>query len=156
VTHLLLSNMSPAYWLGNRKHGWVDEGVAHWFEDLLTGKCTNYCYEEVGIAVGAGFKNGRWRVPIRKLVDDKKLKPFTDLCQLNTDQLEWQDHGHAFACVDFLLAKYGGAEFTMMVRALKNQKPTRDALQEAFSLPILRFDEEFAEWVKATYPLQEK
>lgn len=156
VTHLLLANLDPPFWVGNRKHGWVDEGVAHWFEDLLTGKCTNYCYEEVGIAIGAGFKNGRWRVPIRKLVEEKKLKTFTDLCQLNTDQLDWQDHGQAFASVDFLLQKYGGAAFTKFVRSLKKGEATRDALQSAFQFSILRFDEELAEWVKATYPLQEK
>ena len=23
----------PMLWLGNHKHGWLDEGIPHWFED---------------------------------------------------------------------------------------------------------------------------
>lgn len=156
VTHLLLSNMQPSYWIGNRKHGWVDEGVAHWFEDLLTGKCLNFCYEEVALTAGAGFKGGRWRVPIRRIVEAGELTPFATLAQKNTDQLGWQDHAQVFAYVDFLLAKYGGKAFADLVRALKRGTETRDALQQAFNLSILAFDDEFTTWVKATYPLQEK
>jgi hypothetical protein len=156
VTHLLLSNLQPAQWLGNRKHGWVDEGVAHWFEDLITGKCTNYCHEEVGIAIGAGYKTGRWRVPVRKLAEAGKLKPFAQIAQLNTDQLDWQDHAQVFAQVDFLIGKYGGKAFAQMTRALKLGKATRDAVQEAFGLSMLQIDQDLAAWIKATYPLEEK
>jgi hypothetical protein len=157
VTHLLLSNVTPEYWLGNRKSGWVDEGVAHWFEELVTGKCTNYCYEEVALTPGAGFKGGRWRVPIRRLVDGVggKLRPFAELATKNTDQLDWQDHAHAFACVDFLIRTYGGKAFAGMVRDLKRDLATRDAIEKAFGLTMLTFDEAFAKYVKANYPLQE-
>jgi hypothetical protein len=156
VTHLLLANMAPANWLGNRKHGWVDEGVAHWFEDLLTGKCLNFCYEEVALAPGSGFKGGRWRVPIRKLYEAGKLEPFAGVALKNTDQLTWQEHAQAFAYVDFLIAKYGGKAFAEMVRELKRGSETRDALQQAFGLSMLAFDTAFGAWVAATYPLQEK
>jgi hypothetical protein len=52
TTHLILSNQKLEVWLGNRKYGWIDEGVAHWFEDLVTQKCTNFCYEEVALQYG--------------------------------------------------------------------------------------------------------
>jgi hypothetical protein len=156
VTHLLLGNAAPAVWIGNRGHGWVDEGVAHWFEDLLTGKCTNYCYEEVGVAPGAGFKNGRWRVPLRKLVEAKKLKAFAALSQLNTDQLDWQDHAQAFACVDYLVRVHGGPAFKKFVVQLKGGKATRDALADAFGLNPLEMDARVEAYIVENYPLEEK
>ncbi|MBK8097820.1 MAG: hypothetical protein IPK26_11975 [Planctomycetes bacterium] len=156
TSHLLLSNMTPAVWLGNRKHGWIDEGLAHWFEDKLTGKCTNFCYEEIALTPGAGFKGGRWRVPVRKLVDDGKARSFAELSALNTDQLDFQDHAMVFACVDFLITAHGGPKFRDLVRLIKRDKPTRDALQEVYGLNPLTFDTRLHEWVKATYPLQER
>ena len=141
VTHLLLANMKPAMWIGNRKSGWIDEGLAHWFEDKLTGRCLNYCYQEVAIATGTNYKGGRFRVPIRKLVDAGKLKSFSELATLNTDQLSGEDHAHAFACVDFLLDRFGGKQLTKLVRGLKNEEPLRDALQAACAIDLLQFDE---------------
>ncbi|MCC6670625.1 MAG: hypothetical protein IT458_06170 [Planctomycetes bacterium] len=155
VTHLLLSNMEPAVWLGNRKHGWIDEGVAHWFEEKVTGKCTNYCYEEVGVAPGSGFKGGRWRVPVRKMVEANRLKPFAVIAELNTDQLSWEDHAQVFAQVDFLMQTHGGKAFAGFVRAVKKGAATRDALQRAFGLSPLDFDGALRTWVRATYPMEE-
>lgn len=154
VTHLLISNMKPEYWLGNRKHGWIDAGTAHYFEDLLTGKCTNFCYEEVGVS--GGFKSGEWRIPVRKLAEAGELEPFTSVADLNTDQLSGQHHAQVFAYVDFLIATRGGAAFAKLVRLLKEGRPTREALREAVGLSMLAFDEAFVAWVKTTYPLQKR
>lgn len=155
VTHLLLSNMAPAVWLGNRKHGWIDEGLAHWFEDKVTGKCTNFCYEEVALQPGAGFKGGRWRAPVRRLVDEGKCRSFAELATLNTDQLEFQDHAVAFAYIDFLLTTQGGGKFKDLVRRLKQGDATRDALGAVYGLNPLSIETQWQLWVKATYsPLE--
>lgn len=155
VTHLLLSNAEPIAWIGNRKCGWVDEGVAHWFEDKITGKCTNFCYEEVALTPGAGFKGGRWRVPVRRLVEAGKLGPFARLSNLNTDELTFEDHAHAFACIDYLLDKYGGPAVAKMIAALKQKETARDAMKAAFDVNVIGFDEDVRAWIKATYPLEE-
>jgi hypothetical protein len=151
VTHLLLSQMPPALFLGNRKHGWIDEGVAHWFEDKILGKCTNYCFEEVLMLAGAGFKGGRWRAPVRKIVDEGKAPSFATLSTLNTDQLDFEQHAFAFAYVDFLISAQGGAKFRDFVRLLKRAKETRDALQAVYGWNPLTIDPLFQQWVKATY-----
>lgn len=156
VTHLLLSNMMPSQWLGNRKQGWLDAGLAHWFEDKVTGKCTTFCYEEVAMLPGAGFKGGRWRVPVRKMVEAGKQKNFAELSLLNTDQLSFEDHAVAFAFVDFLITAHGGAKLRDLIRLIKGETPTRDALQKVYGLNPLAIDGVFQEWVKATYPLVEK
>ncbi len=155
VTHLLLANTAPVAWIGNRKCGWVDEGVAHWFEDKVTGKCTNFCYEEVALTPGAGFKGGRWRVPTRRLVEAGKLGPFSRLSNLNNDELSFEDHAHAFAAIDYLLAQYGGAKVARMITSLKTKVPARDAMKAAFDIDMLAFDDALRAWIKATYPLEE-
>jgi len=154
VTHLLLANVAPICWLGNRKAGWIDAGVAHWFEDKVTGKCTNFCYEEVALQPGAGFKGGRWRVPLRKMVEAGKLGTFAHLSQLNTDELTFEDHAHAFAAIDYLLATHGGPKVKVLIDRIKRQTAVRDALSTV-GCTVLGFDEQLSTWIKATYPLEE-
>ena len=133
VSHLLLSQMKPALFLGNKKHGWVDEGVAHWFEDKVVGKCTNYCFEEILMQSPASFKGGRWRQAVRQFLDGGKHVAFAVLSDRNTDQLTFVEHTFAFAYVDFLLTDRGGARFRDFVRLLKNDKATRDAANKQMS-----------------------
>jgi hypothetical protein len=156
VAHLLLANALPCAWIGNKKHGWVDEGVAHYFEYRVDGRCSNFCYEEVGLAPGANFAGGRWRVAIRKLVEAGDSRKFTAIYTKNSDQLDFVDHAHAFAYVEFLIARYGGERFADFVRLVKRKTPTRDALRDAFGISLLAFDDAFSEWVRATYPLRAK
>ncbi|MCA8952696.1 MAG: hypothetical protein KDE27_24510 [Planctomycetes bacterium] len=151
VTHLLFSNMTPSYWIGNRKHGWVDAGVAHWFEDKVTGKCANFCHDELLLQHGASFKGGLWRPPVRKLVDAGTVLPFAELSTRNTDQLTFEEHAIAFAYVDFLLSVHGGAKFRAFAGQLKDKVPTRDALQNTYGLNPLNIDGMFQEWVKENY-----
>ena len=158
TTHLLLSNMLPSQFLGNRKHGWIDEGTAHWFEDKVTGRCLNYCFEEIMINPGTHWKGGRWRAPVRKMVDDGKCKPFADLSILNTDQLDFEAHAVAFAYVDFLITAHGGAKFRDLIRLVKRTEPLvpiRDALQTVYGWNPLTIDAPFQQWVKDNYsPLE--
>lgn len=151
TTHLLLSQMPPALWLGNHQHGWIDEGVANWFEDRIGGKCTNYCYEEVLLVAGAGFKGGKWRPAVRKLVDEGKVPTFAALSTLNTDQLTYEQHAFAFAFVDWLITAYGGPKFRDFLRAVKGTQATRDALQAVYGLTMLTVDDAFRTWVGDNY-----
>lgn len=159
VAHLLVNNMQPPQYMPNRGLGWIDAGIAHWFEDKVTGRCANFCYEEVALLPGASFKGGRWRVPVRKLIEGGKPKAFAELSTLNTDQLSFEDHALAFAYVDFLLTARGGAKLRDLIRLVKQAQPkvsTRDALQQVYGLNPLSIDAEFRPWVTATYPLVEK
>lgn len=155
MAHLLLSNLNPPQWLGNRGHGWVDEGVAHWFEDKLTDKCANFCFEEVLLQPGANFKAGRWRTPVRKMVDEGKCRSFAELAQLGSDQLTFPDHAQAFAYVDFLIATHGGKALGKLVGLLKEKKPIGEALQQVYQLNPLTIETAWQAWVKENYsPLE--
>ncbi|MBZ0153102.1 MAG: hypothetical protein K8J09_16385 [Planctomycetes bacterium] len=152
VTHLLLAQMPPSVWLGNRKSGWLDEGLAHWFEDKLGGKCTNFCFEEILLQQVASFKGGIWRPAVRRLVDDGKAPTFAVLSALNSDELSYEQHAFAFAYVDFFLAQ-GGGKFRDFLRAVKKGEATRDALQAGYGLTTLTIDARFQQWVKDNYTL---
>jgi hypothetical protein len=151
VAHLLLSQMRTAQWLGNRGHGWLDEGVPHWFEETVVGKCTNFCFEEILLQTPASFKGGKWRPAVRKIVDEGKAPPFATFAAKNSDQLTFVEHAFSFALVDFLLQRHGGAKFRDFLRLVKKDVPTRDALQQAFGLNPLSIDAPFHAWVKDTY-----
>ncbi|GAB4150433.1 MAG: hypothetical protein Fur0037_18980 [Planctomycetota bacterium] len=156
VVHLLASNMLPSCWIGNRRVGWLDAGLAHWFEDKVTGKCANFCYEEVALEPGAGFKGGRWRVPVRKLLEAGKLTSFAELSAKNTDQLDFEEHATSFALVDFLLATRGGAKLRDLLRAVKGSEGIRGALEKVYGLNPITLDEAFRAWVREEYPLVER
>jgi hypothetical protein len=157
ATHLLLSNMTPSVFLGNRKHGWIDEGLAHWFEDKVTGRCMNFCFEEILLQAGTTWKGGRWRAPVRQMVDEGKCRPFAELSILNTDQLDFVGHALSFAYCDFLITGHGGAKFRDLVRLVKQDKPIRDALQTVYGWNPLTIDAPFQQWVKENYsPLEQR
>jgi hypothetical protein len=151
TTHLVVANLKREVWLGNQKCGWIDEGIAHWFEDKLTGRCMNFCYEEVGMIPGMTFKGGKWRAPVRKMVDTGKARSFAELSQLNSDQLTFEDHALSFAYVDHFLAAHGGKKFGELLKTLKNGKVLRDALQAVYGTNPLTVETQFQQWVKDNY-----
>ncbi|MHC5062665.1 MAG: hypothetical protein ACYTG5_01670 [Planctomycetota bacterium] len=150
--HMLLSNIKPAVWLGNRGHGWVDEGVGYFMEYRIDKRCTNTCFEEVGTNIGETYKAGRWRIAVRRLVDESKLRSFAEVYPLNSDQLDWQARAQSFAYVEFLRAKYGGKKFIAFARRLMAGEATRDAIKSFPGLSILSFDDQFSDWVRQEYP----
>ena len=152
VTHLLTSQVLPVLFLGNKSHGWIDEGLAHWFEDKVTGRCLNYCFEEILTTPGSDWKGGRWRTPVRVMVDEGKAPAFASVCTLNTDQLKFEDHAIAFAYVDFLITEHGGKKFRDLLRHVKSNKPLRDGLQELYGVNPLTIEEPFQKWVKVHNP----
>jgi hypothetical protein len=153
--HLMLANMTPSRWIGQLKGGWIDEGLAHYFEFLLDGECSTRCFQEVMTDVD--FKAGKWRVPIRRKVSSGRIPKLADVIQRNTDQFDGTEHLMAFSYVHFLLEgdlvdKNHGKEFVRLVRVLKAKKPAREALRKVYSLSPVRFEEKWKEWVQKTYP----
>jgi hypothetical protein len=152
VAHLLLSHQAPSQWLGNIKGGWVDEGVAHWFEEKYFGVCTNYCYQEQNTAVD--FKGGRWKPIVRKMVaGGELLPPVGEVLKQNTDTLTLPMHAVAFSYVDYLLA-LDGKKFNKLCYLLRGRAECRDALDKAFGMNPLQLEETWKAWVLETYPVR--
>jgi hypothetical protein len=149
VGHLLLSHQRPSRWIGDKKYGWADEGLAHWFEDRYFDKCTNYCYQEQNTRVD--FKSGKYKLAVRKMVAGDKAPTVGEVFSRTTQDLTPPEHAVAFSYVDYLLT-LDGAKFNRMMVLLRRKIETRDALQECFGLNTLQFEAQWKVWVLETYP----
>ena len=149
VTHLLLSHQQPIAWIGNMKGGWVDEGLAHWFEDKVVGICDSFCAQEA--SQGPLFENGRFRLGVRKVVAKDEAPPLAHVVQLNVDVLLSPLDAFAFSYVDYLLT-LGGEKFDALVRKLKAKTPTSEAIQAVYGMNLLELESRWKAWVLETYP----
>jgi hypothetical protein len=149
VAHLILSHQNPSQWLGNVKCGWVDEGLAHWFEERYWGLCDNYCYEEQNTNVD--FKGGKWKPVVRRMVAENDLPSMSDVMQRNTDGLTLPMHALSFSYVDYLIAA-DAAKFNDLCRELRKRTEPRDALKKHLGMSALELEERWKAWVLATYP----
>jgi hypothetical protein len=157
ATHLLVSAAHPVQWIGNRGHGWLDEGVAHWFEDRVGDACSTFCFEEIGYRPGDNYERGRWRVGVRKLLESGELTPFVDVYGKKSDELTLHEHAQVFAYVDFVLAQEsGGRKLRAILERAKAGETMRDVLPEVLGFGVLQFDEKFRAFVQETYPIRER
>ena len=137
--------------MGNKKKGWADAGLAHYFEDKYFNMCDNYCYQEQNTNVD--FKGGKWRPAVRKMVMEDDLPGVGTVFSRNVDNLLLNEHAVAFSYVDFLLAK-DAAKFNQLMIEFRKDRETREALSEIFGLTPISFEIEWKQWVKDTYPLR--
>lgn len=151
TAHLLLSAQKPVDWIGDKKGGWADAGIAHWFEDRYFGICDNYCYQEQDTS--QGFKGGKWKPAVKKMVSMKEEPNAGTVFSRNTDSLTLEEHAISFSYIDFLIQK-DPAMLNLLLKRLRSKTPTRDALAEAFGMTVIEFQEEWREWVADTYPLR--
>ena len=149
VAHLLMSHQNPMDWVGNKKGGWADAGLAHWFEDRYWERCDTYCYQEQNSNVD--FKGGKWKPAVRKMVRSGEYPAIGTVLSRNTDNLTLEEHAVSFSYVDFLINE-DAKMFNLLLRRLRSKTPTRDALAEAFGYTPIQMEEAWAEWVKETYP----
>ena len=150
ATHLLFTLQKPVHWVGNQKGGWIDEGLAHWFEEQLHGLCTTFCYQEVA-TVETGYKGGKFKLAMRKLVAMEEAPPLAGLFTRNVDELSGPEHAASLAVVDYLI-QLDAAKFNRLGVLMRSKQSTRDALKETFKLAPLVLESRVFEWVLATYP----
>jgi len=149
VTHLLLAHMKPPQWIGNIKGGWADEGLAHWFEDRYWGICDNYCYQEQNSNID--FKAGKFRLAVRKMVNEGTAPPIAEVFNQNIDTLTLPMNAACFSYVDYLMFR-DGTKFKDLVTKLKTKVSSRDALQQVYGMAPMDFEAQWKAWVLATYP----
>ena len=138
-------------WIGNLKAGWVEEGLAHVFEERIFGICDNYCYEEQNS--NNDFKGGKYKVAMRKMIVEDKAPAVADVIQRNTDQLKLPEHAVAMSLVDYLLQREPG-KFDAFGKQLRAKIGVREALAATFKLTPLELEVAWKAWVLETYPKQ--
>ena len=148
VSHLLLANVWNARWPGELQGGWIDAGVAHYFEQQLHQRCTNFCYREQDTLVS--YKGGRWEAPVKKLARSKKLIPFADTASKRTTELELEEHALCWSYCEFLIAT-NPEGFGAICLAIKQGQSYRQALKKHFDLSPLTLQDAWREHVIKNY-----
>ena len=149
AAHLLLSAQDPIEWVGNQKAGWLDEGIAHWFEDRYFGVCDTYCFQETNDNVD--FKGGKFRLSVREMVTEGDTPPIAEVFEQNIDTLSLPQHAASFSYVDYLITR-DAAKFNALIKRIKAKVATRDAMKEVYGYSPLDFEAQWKAWVLATYP----
>lgn len=148
VAHLLLANCWDGRWPGQLGGGWVDAGLAHWFEDRLDRRCTYFCYREQDTV--ASFKGGWWRAPVRKMIRRRDRPSFPEVASKNTTELTLEEHALAWSYVEFLISR-DPEGFGAICRSIKAGKGWRDVMRERFGWTPFQFEEEWKRHVLETY-----
>lgn len=151
AAHCLLSNAWDGVWPGNIKGGWIDEGIAHWYETALFGGVRHYCYAEQDSI--QDFKFGRWEGAVRAAVDAGETPPFVSLASRNTTAMSPEERMFAWSYCDYLL-RAKPDKFAAVARLVKQKKPAGEVVQTALGITPFQFEEDWKAWVKATYALK--
>jgi hypothetical protein len=153
TAHCLLSNVFDGIWPGNIRGGWIDEGLAHYYENAYFGEVRHYCYVESDSIVY--FKFGRWEPSVRAAVDKDEALSFLGVSSRNTVDMTPEERMFAWSFVDYVLRAHPG-RFGALARAVKQKKPTAEVLAEALDTNAFAFEQAWRAWVQETYSLKAK
>jgi hypothetical protein len=146
---------------------WIREGWGHWLGRRVDKKWNDFDQTEGGVA---DIKNTwKWEQYCRALVaTPDKFAPFAEAYQWRDfGDIKFNDHIAVWSRVDWMLSQ-GPEKWRKFLFAVKGRVDPktwfpdqtdligamRDAIQDAYGVSVLNFDEKWIEWVKATYPLQ--
>jgi hypothetical protein len=138
--------LSPP-WLAD-KYGWLDAGLAHWFEIDFDGEASTHCTQEQDTS--ARWKGGDWRKNVWKAVMAEDVLSFPQVISVPTQALTPKQHQFVWSWVDYLMQ----ADSKGMGKAIKLAKmehPTRELLKECWKMSLLSFESKWADWVRTEY-----
>ena len=138
--------LSPP-WL-NDKYGWLDEGLAHWFEIDFDKKANTYCFREQDSTSRWGGDD--WRNNIYKAVLAGDHPSFSDVSAKPSQSLSPKEHQFAWSWVDYLMAQ-DQAAMGKALKLCKLEKPSRDILKEVWNINLLTFEQDWIAWVEDNY-----
>jgi len=138
--------LSPP-WL-NDKYGWLDEGLAHWFEIDFDKKARTYCFREQDSTATWGGDD--WRNNVYKAVLAGDQPAFSDVSAKPSQSLSPKEHQFAWSWVDYLMAQ-DRAAMGKALRLCKEEKASRDILKEVWNINLLTFEQDWAAWVEDRY-----
>ena len=138
--------LSPP-WL-NDKYGWIDEGLAHWFEIDFDKVARTYCIREAN--VDSRWGGSDWRKNIFKAVSDGDIPPFAEIILKASPALSAKENQFCWSWVDYLL-KLDPLAMGKAIKLCKQKVQTRDILKECWNIQLIDFESQWKEWVLETY-----
>lgn len=150
VVHLFLASNYNMLWL-QRKHGWIDEGLSHYFTEKKFGKARTHCFQEQDEA--KQWVLTPWRPEVRKRVAANQLPVFAETVVKHGESLNAEEHLMAFSWVQYLNDAFDHQKFVQLIHGLKDDKlPLRDLLQSIYGVSPFQFIENWKKYVLETYP----
>lgn len=144
---------------------WIREGLGHWFERNVDPKWNSFDQTE---GSPADMRNTwKWEPYTRNLLISGKYAPFAEAYGWRDfGSITFNDHVAIWSRVDFMMAqgpeRWRAFLFEIKGRVTKDWLPdqddlvgaTRSAMQNAYGISVLQFDEKWAEWVREHYATQ--
>lgn len=143
--------LSPP-WLAD-KYGWLDAGLAHWFEMDFDGTAATYCMQEQNTS--GRWKGGDWKKNIFKAVSAGDVPSFAEVITLPTQALSPLQHQFAWSWVDYLM-NLDPKGMGNAVKWAKHGRPVRDILMDCWNVSMLGFEERWTAWVLVEYDPNKK
>ena len=137
--------------MGDIGGGWLDAGLAAWYEYELFGRVRNYCTEEA--TSFQGYEDGYWRAPVRRRLEHEKERFLPALLGKRTGELTPAENALCWSFYDHLLAAHPGAVRKLLID-LKQKKPPREVLPQALGMDLFATEDAWRAWVVENYPLQ--
>lgn len=152
VSHLITNEVGILKtWLVKR-YGWVNEGMAHWFEIRNFGPPNTWCNQEQGGFVH--WKGDSWEANVKKAVLAGDHVNFQDIVGKSAESLDSKEHQFAWSFVDYLmwLSPEKMVKFLTLLKG--KQLPERDALREAYDITMGQFVDGWIEFVRTEYSMK--
>lgn len=154
VTHLLLANIQPATCLGERGHGWLDAGLAHYFESLAAdrpgtvtprgGVSDSFCFQQHAQRP-LTFDTGDWLAAARNLAAAGRLPAIARLIGQDTSDLDLEEHLAGTAFVAFLIETRGA--LAPLVRLLARGVGADEAVRKVWQVELRELIARFETWL---------
>lgn len=146
AAHMLYSVFHLKEWLYSQ--GFLDEGLAHFFEMRYFGAADNSCNQEER---EEDFGAEEWPRDVLTAVRAGRNPSLAELCSKRTDQLQGSDHAFAWSLADYLVSVEPAKLADLMVR-LKEKTELREALRSAYGKTFFELENDWKAHVLATYP----
>lgn len=153
VAHCLLSNVHQSVWLGGRKAGWLDEGVAHLYEVRYFGAPSTWC--SLSDEAVEKLKFARFESELLARVNSGKVVALGALSGLDTVALSPEQRLFAWSYCDYLARVHPG-RLGLIAKSLQQEKPTSEAIQIGVNVALADFQLDWATWVKSSYSAKRK
>ncbi|MCA9771343.1 MAG: hypothetical protein KC466_02985 [Myxococcales bacterium] len=136
------------FWLF-KEYGWVYEGLAYYMETTQFGTPLVSCGQEQ--IEEPNWKGKCWESNVKKALIAGKEPSVLDVMAKSADQLSPMERQFAWSYIDYLMWENPG-KMDDMIRVMKfDQKPTRDALKEAYGLSMGQFIDNWTAFVRSEY-----
>lgn len=141
---------------------WIEEGLAHWFEKIVSDDFNSFDSEEA--AIGEMYAGKDWRTGTLRMLADGKAAATAELVyRKSLSEITKEDHVITWSKIDFMLQAHP-EKFARFLGGVKGRlnpmgfpdgsnlvAAQRDVMREVFGWTFAEFDQEWEKWVRVKY-----